>query len=175
VAVGDRKAGSVCAWAFEIRLGGEAIKHSSLLAQYTVTRHTWPDWMRSLLINLEQLVAYLDFEHTLDAWYRHTSSTNSGRPGTILSSTIDHLQGIHHPRNVVATGNRLAIGGSLYMVAGADICVFASYSISSRFRSSVLKTHVRLSFVPRVGAREDWQRMRPVRVRSGANGRSGER
>ena len=96
MAVGHREAGSVCAWAFEIRLGGEAIKHSSLLAQYTVTRHTWPDWMRSLLINLEQLVAYLDFEHTLDAWYRHTSSTNSGRPGTILSSTTDYLQGIHH-------------------------------------------------------------------------------
>ena len=41
-------------------------------------------------------MAYLDFEHTLDAWYRHTSSTNSGRPGTILSSTTDYLQGIHH-------------------------------------------------------------------------------
>jgi len=39
----------------------------------------------------------------------------------------------------VPTGNRIAIGRSSYVVAGADICVFASHSVSSRFRKSRLR------------------------------------
>ena len=46
LAVIHLEAGSVCVSTFGIRLGREAIKYSSLSAQYTVTRHPWPDWMR---------------------------------------------------------------------------------------------------------------------------------
>jgi len=166
------RAGSVCVSMFGICFGVEATKFSSLSAQYTVTRHTWPDWMRSLLINLEQLVAYLGFEHTLDAWYRHTSSTNSGRPGTILSSTIDYLQGIHHrPGMSCPLATALLSGGHCTWLL-VRIYVFLHLKVWK------LKTHsgpVRRLFVPLVGAREDWQRIRLVRVRSGAGGRSGER
>jgi len=130
----------------------------------------------SSLINFEQLVAYLDFEHTLDAWYRHTSSTNSGRPGATLSSTIDYLQGIHHRPG---TSSPLAIaslsGGRRTWLL---VPIYAFYVSFSFLKVSKLKTQsgpVRRSFVPWVGAREDWQRMRSVRVRSGASGRSRER
>jgi len=71
LAVIHLEAGSVCVSTFGIRLGGEAIKYSSLLARYTVTQHPWPDgymhMCRHCSINLERLVAYLDLEHTPDA------------------------------------------------------------------------------------------------------------
>lgn len=127
----------------------------------------------SLLINLERLVAYLDFEHTLDAWYRHTSSTNSGRPGTILSSTIDYLQGIHHRPGMSCPLATASLSGGHCTWLLVRIYVFLHLKVWK------LKTHhsgpVRRLFVPLVGAREDWQRIRLVRVRSGASGRSGER
>jgi len=47
-------------------------------------------------MNLGRLVPYLDLEHTLDAWYWYTSLTNSGRPGTMLLTTIDYSQGMRH-------------------------------------------------------------------------------
>jgi len=50
---------------------------------------------RHCSIDPERLVAYLDLEHTLDAWYRHTSPTNSGRPGTTL--TRNRLLAVYAP------------------------------------------------------------------------------
>jgi len=129
-------------------------------------------WMRSLLINLEQLVAYLGFEHGLNTWYRHTSSTSSGRSGTILSSTIDYLQGIHHrPGTSCPLAIASLLGGRCTWLL-MRIYAFLGLKVS---KPETQSGPVRRSFVPRVGAREDWKRMRSVRVRSGASGRSGER
>jgi len=142
VAVGHREAGSVCAWALKYVLEG---RRSSI-------RHCWLD-IRSLdilgltgymrmgrhcSIDLERLVAYLDLEHTLDAWYRHTSPTNSGRPGTILLPAVDYSQCMHHRRQKCYAQSRR------YWAVVARGCWcrymrFASHSVSSRFRNSRLR------------------------------------
>ena len=130
------------------------------------------------MINLEQLVAYLDFEHTRVHWTLGI--------GTRPQRPQDDLERYSHPppttRRVYTTGQERRAHWQSHryweVVARGCWCGYMRFCVSFSFlKVSKLKTQsgpARRSFVPRVGAGEDWQRMRSVRVRSGASGRSGE-